>query len=98
MTSTSLVTIAFIVTIAMPIGHSHKIAQRAEYNDTVMREIEFIKTIKDKRILWITATPYAPLLSQKNCLPILKLKSHALFVENACQYYWICCGDDSLAS
>jgi 4-amino-4-deoxy-L-arabinose transferase-like glycosyltransferase len=79
MTSTSLITLAFILIVVMPVGHAHKISQRAEYNDTVMREIDFIKTLEDKRILWITATPYAPLLSRKNCLPIARLKSHPVY-------------------
>ena len=73
--------LAYIIAIGLPVGHSQRYSKRANHNDTMMGELAFLKERQDERILWVSSTPYAALLSQVNCLPIHLMKTDPATVK-----------------
>jgi hypothetical protein len=82
MTGATIMCLAYIVAIGMPVGHAQRYSKRANHNDTIMAELEFLNERKDERILWISSTPYAALLHEVNCLPIAEMTQNPARIKS----------------
>jgi hypothetical protein len=95
-TTTVLLVTAFLLSLGLPKGHAHRYSALHGVNaESVMREIEFIKGHKQhEKILWISSSPYAAILTKTDAYPIVFMKAdpssiHSHLVEENYDHVYV---------
>jgi hypothetical protein len=72
----TLVSLLYLVTVSLPVGHSREYTHRYLHDRIVAKELAFLQEkSRSEKILWVTAAPYTAFLSRVNSVPSILLNS-----------------------